>query len=54
MSAVFVDLPALAQILQQVPLLQRLHLEEELLQVGWVTDTNAKIVLVYDYSLLTI
>ncbi|KAK5879823.1 hypothetical protein CesoFtcFv8_022903 [Champsocephalus esox] len=32
MSAVFVDLPALAQILQQVPLLQRLHLEEELLQ----------------------
>ncbi|KAF3850103.1 hypothetical protein F7725_019822 [Dissostichus mawsoni] len=34
MSAVFIDLPALAQILQQVPLHQRLHLEEELLQVS--------------------
>ncbi|XP_068564518.1 cell death regulator Aven [Cebidichthys violaceus] len=33
MSAVFVDLPALAQILQQVPLHQRLNLEAELLQV---------------------
>ncbi|XP_075939904.1 cell death regulator Aven isoform X2 [Anarhichas minor] len=34
MSAVFVDLPALAQILQQVPLHQRLNLEAELLQVS--------------------
>uniref|UniRef100_G3NYU0 Apoptosis, caspase activation inhibitor n=1 Tax=Gasterosteus aculeatus aculeatus TaxID=481459 RepID=G3NYU0_GASAC len=34
MSAVFVDLPALAEILQQVPLHQRLNLEAELLQVG--------------------
>lgn len=33
MSPVFVDLPALAQTLQQVPLHQRLHLEAELLQV---------------------
>ncbi|KAF0023701.1 hypothetical protein F2P81_024331 [Scophthalmus maximus] len=33
MSAVFVDLPALAQTLQQVPLHQRLHLEAELVQV---------------------
>nr|XP_020459539.1 cell death regulator Aven [Monopterus albus]XP_020459540.1 cell death regulator Aven [Monopterus albus] len=33
MSAVFVDLPALAQSLQQVPLHQRLNLEAELLQV---------------------
>lgn len=34
MSAVFVDLPALAQNLQQVPLHQRLNLEAELVQVG--------------------
>ncbi|TDH00612.1 hypothetical protein EPR50_G00190230 [Perca flavescens] len=34
MSAVFVDLPALAQILQQVPLHQRLNLEAELHQVS--------------------
>ncbi|XP_054474290.1 cell death regulator Aven [Anoplopoma fimbria] len=34
LSAVFVDLPALAQILQQVPLHQRLNLEAELLQVS--------------------
>ncbi|XP_034384341.1 cell death regulator Aven isoform X2 [Cyclopterus lumpus] len=34
MSAVFVDLPALAQSLQQVPLHQRLNLEAELLQVS--------------------
>ncbi|XP_063757745.1 cell death regulator Aven isoform X2 [Eleginops maclovinus] len=34
MSAVFVDLPALAQTLQQVPLHQRLNLEAELLQVS--------------------
>lgn len=33
MSAVFVDLPALAQSLQQVPLHQRLNLEAELVQV---------------------
>lgn len=33
MSAVFVDLPALAQSLQQVPLHQRLNLDAELLQV---------------------
>ncbi|XP_076612341.1 cell death regulator Aven isoform X2 [Chaetodon auriga] len=34
MSAVFVDLPALAQSLQQVPLHQRLNLEAELVQVS--------------------
>ncbi|CAJ1078322.1 cell death regulator Aven isoform X1 [Xyrichtys novacula] len=34
MSAVFVDLPALAQSLQQLPLHQRLNLEAELLQVS--------------------
>ncbi|XP_029281832.1 cell death regulator Aven [Cottoperca gobio] len=34
MSAVFVDLPALALSLQQVPLHQRLNLEAELLQVS--------------------
>ncbi|XP_051816889.1 cell death regulator Aven [Acanthochromis polyacanthus] len=34
MSAVFVDLPTLAQTLQQVPLHQRLNLEAELLQVA--------------------
>ncbi|XP_068433848.1 cell death regulator Aven [Clinocottus analis] len=34
MSAVFVDLPALAQCLQQVPLHQRLNLEAELLQIS--------------------
>ncbi|KAG8011404.1 Cell death regulator Aven [Nibea albiflora] len=34
MSAVFVDLPALAQTLQQVPLHQRLNLEAELVQVS--------------------
>ncbi|XP_069564570.1 cell death regulator Aven [Brachyistius frenatus] len=34
MSAVFVDLPALAQILQQVPLRRRLDLEAELVQVS--------------------
>ncbi|XP_037305742.2 cell death regulator Aven [Pungitius pungitius] len=34
MSAVFVDLPALAEILQQVPLHQRLNLEAELLQIS--------------------
>ncbi|XP_047430402.1 cell death regulator Aven [Mugil cephalus] len=33
-SAVFVDLPALAQTLQQVPLHQRLNLEAELVQVS--------------------
>lgn len=33
MSAAFVDLPALAQSLQQLPLHQRLNLEAELLQV---------------------
>lgn len=37
MSAVFVDLPALAQSLQQVPLHQRLDLEAELVQVGRLT-----------------
>lgn len=36
MSAVFVDLPALAQSLQQVPLHQRLNLEAELVQVLWL------------------
>ncbi|XP_053192848.1 cell death regulator Aven [Scomber japonicus] len=34
MSAVFVDLPALAQSLQEVPLHQRLNLEAELVQVS--------------------
>ncbi|KAM8832118.1 cell death regulator Aven [Spinachia spinachia] len=34
MSAVFVDLPALAETLQQVPLHQRLNLEAELLQIS--------------------
>ncbi|XP_026175340.1 cell death regulator Aven [Mastacembelus armatus] len=34
MSAVFVDLPALAQTLQQVPLHQRLNVEAELVQVS--------------------
>ncbi|TKS76305.1 Cell death regulator [Collichthys lucidus] len=34
MSAAFVDLPALAQSLQQVPLHQRLNLEAELVQVS--------------------
>ncbi|XP_018538063.1 cell death regulator Aven [Lates calcarifer] len=34
MSAVFVDLPALAQSLQQIPLHQRLNLEAELVQVS--------------------
>ncbi|XP_041660991.1 cell death regulator Aven [Cheilinus undulatus] len=34
MSAAFVDLPALAQSLQQLPLHQRLNLEAELLQVS--------------------
>lgn len=34
MCAVFVDLPALAQSLQQVPLHQRLNLEAELVQVS--------------------
>ncbi|XP_044025225.1 cell death regulator Aven [Siniperca chuatsi] len=34
MSAVFVDLPSLAQSLQQVPLHQRLNLEVELVQVS--------------------
>ncbi|XP_071323898.1 cell death regulator Aven isoform X2 [Trachinotus anak] len=33
MSAAFVDLPALAQTLQQIPLHQRLNLEAELVQV---------------------
>lgn len=38
MSAVFVDLPALAQTLQQVPLHQRLNLEAELVQVSTPVD----------------
>uniref|UniRef100_A0A3B4TQP7 Apoptosis, caspase activation inhibitor n=1 Tax=Seriola dumerili TaxID=41447 RepID=A0A3B4TQP7_SERDU len=37
MSAGFVDLPALAQTLQRVPLHQRLNLEAELVQVGPLT-----------------
>uniref|UniRef100_A0AAZ3NQL7 Apoptosis, caspase activation inhibitor n=1 Tax=Oncorhynchus tshawytscha TaxID=74940 RepID=A0AAZ3NQL7_ONCTS len=37
-SAVFVDLPALAQSLQELPLHQRLNLEAELVQVG--TDAS--------------
>uniref|UniRef100_A0A3Q1FQZ8 Apoptosis, caspase activation inhibitor n=1 Tax=Acanthochromis polyacanthus TaxID=80966 RepID=A0A3Q1FQZ8_9TELE len=38
MSAVFVDLPTLAQTLQQVPLHQRLNLEAELLQCEEVKE----------------
>ncbi|XP_029984602.1 cell death regulator Aven [Sphaeramia orbicularis] len=41
MSAVFVDLPALAQSLQQVPLHQRLNLEAELVQVSTPVDLPA-------------
>ncbi|XP_074471891.1 cell death regulator Aven [Sebastes fasciatus] len=40
-SAVFVDLPALAQSLQQVPLHQRLNLEAELLQVSTPVELPA-------------
>ncbi|XP_015244343.1 PREDICTED: cell death regulator Aven [Cyprinodon variegatus] len=41
MSAVFLDLPALAQSLQQVPLHQRLNLEAELVQVSTPVDLPA-------------
>ncbi|KAM6915041.1 cell death regulator Aven [Xenentodon cancila] len=41
MSAAFVDLPALAQILQQVPLHQRLNLEAELVQVSTPVELPA-------------
>ncbi|XP_028252879.1 cell death regulator Aven [Parambassis ranga] len=41
MPAVFVDLPALAQTLQQVPLHQRLNLEAELLQVSTPAELPA-------------
>uniref|UniRef100_UPI0037E734D9 cell death regulator Aven isoform X2 n=1 Tax=Semicossyphus pulcher TaxID=241346 RepID=UPI0037E734D9 len=41
MSAVFVDLPALAQSLQQVPLHQRLNLEAELVQVSTPVELPA-------------
>ncbi|XP_008283112.1 cell death regulator Aven [Stegastes partitus] len=41
MSPVFVDLPALAQSLQQVPLHQRLNLEAELLQVSTPVELPA-------------
>lgn len=42
MSVVFVDLPALAQSLQQVPLHQRLNLEAELVQVGRPADITLR------------
>ncbi|XP_054871851.1 cell death regulator Aven [Amphiprion ocellaris] len=41
MSVVFVDLPALTQTLQQVPLHQRLNLEAELLQVATPVELPA-------------
>lgn len=49
MSAVFVDLTALAENLQQVPLHQRLNLEAELVQVGDLTaflvgGTNVQVI----------